>query len=158
MSLAMNSPLIGAGVVTLVGAILHVAIIFGGGDWYRFFGAPEALARMADEGRWYPAIACLAIAALLLVWSAYAFAGAGLIRPLPLNRIVLCLIAALLIVRGLIFIPVAIWRPDLLGMICNCRGLDTFIVVTSGLCLVTGLGFAFGAQRAWNWLGAQGSW
>lgn len=158
MSQVMNFPLIGAGALTLVGAIVHVAIIFGGADWYRFFGAPEQLAKMAADGRWYPVVACLVIAALLLVWSAYAFAGAGLIRPLPLNRIVLCLIAALLIVRGLIFIPVAIWRPEMLEVICNCRRLDTFIVVTSALCLVTGLGYAFGVQRAWNWLGAQGSW
>lgn len=155
---ATNLPLLGAGFTMLAGAIVHVAIIFGGPDWYRFFGAPEQLAQMAANGRWYPVIACLAIATLLLVWAAYAFAGAGVIRPLPLTRTALCLIAAVLIVRGVVFIPVAVWRPDLLGTICNCRGVDAFIVVTSALCLGTGLAYAFGARHAWSSLAALGSW
>jgi hypothetical protein len=153
-----NFPLIGAGILALVGAVVHVAIIFGGPDWYRFFGAPERLAQMASAGHWYPVVACLAISALLLVWALYAFAGAGLIPALPLNRIVLCLVAAVLIVRGLIFIPVALWRPELLGIITNSRGVDAFVVVTSALCLLVGLGYALGVHRAWHSLGAQGSW
>jgi putative oxidoreductase len=158
MPQATNLPLICAGAVMLVGAILHVAIIFGGPGWYRFFGAPDRLVQMAAEGHWYPVVACLVIATLLLACTAFAFAGAGLIRPLPMNRIALCLIAAILIFRGLVFIPMAVWRPDLLGAITSSRGVDTFLVVTSALCLLTGLGYAFGVQRAWNWLGSQGSW
>jgi hypothetical protein len=158
MPQATNFPLIGVGILALVGAIVHIAIIFGGPDWYRFFGAPERLAQMAAEGRWYPVIACLVIAALLSVWSAYAFAGAGLIPMLPLNRTVLCLIAVVLIARGLVFIPMAVWRPEMLAAVTNRRGVDAFLVVTSALCLLMGLGYAFGVQRAWSWLGAQGHW
>ncbi|WP_166212315.1 hypothetical protein [Cognatiluteimonas telluris] len=158
MSQATNLPLIGAGTLVLAGALVHVAIIFGGPDWYRFFGAPERIARMAAEGRWYPVVACLSIATLLSVWSAYAFAGAGLIPALPLNRTVLCLIAIILITRGLVFIPLAAWRPAMLAAITNRRGGGAFLIVTSALCLLIGLGYAFGVQRAWNWLGTQGRW
>ena len=60
--------------------MLHLAIIAGGPDWYRFFGAGEGMARMAERGMLKPALITLGIAAILAVWAAYAFAGAGLIR------------------------------------------------------------------------------
>ncbi len=36
--------------LSFIAAALHVAIIFGGGDWYRFFGAGEAMASLAESG------------------------------------------------------------------------------------------------------------
>jgi len=78
------------------------------------------------------------------VWSSCA----GLIRRLPLLRPVLGLIAAVLILRGSLFIPLLLWRPGALGAICSCHGVDGFIVATSILCLVTGVGFGAGALGA----------
>jgi len=134
--------------VAAVGAALHVAILFGGPDWYALFGAPDALVRMARTGNLRAPIGCLVIVTILTLWALYAFSGAGLIRRLPLLRPGLALIAAVLILRGILFIPVLLWRPGVLGAICSCHGVDGFIVATSILCLVTGVGYGVGALGA----------
>ena len=41
--------LIGGG-LSVVAALLHIACIFGGPDWYRFLGAGEGMARAAARG------------------------------------------------------------------------------------------------------------
>jgi ABC-type tungstate transport system substrate-binding protein len=137
-----------SGAVAVAGAVLHVAIIFGGPDWYAFFGAPEALVQMARTGNARAPISCLVIAAILACWAAYAFSGAGHLRRLPFLRLVLALIAAVLILRGSLFIPLLLWRPGALGAVCSCHGVDGFIVVTSILCLVLGVGYGVGAIDA----------
>lgn len=145
MSRIAKQSLFWSGVVAVAGAVLHVAIIFGGPDWYALFGAPEALVRMARAGNARAPISCLVIAAVLACWAAYAFSGTGHLRRLPFLRPVLGLIAAVLILRGLLFVPLLLWRPDALGNICSCHGVDRFIVVTSILCLVLGVGYGLGA-------------
>ena len=45
-----------AGVLTAITSIMHVAIIVGGADWYRFFGAGEEMAVMNEQGSIYPAV------------------------------------------------------------------------------------------------------
>jgi len=137
-----------SGTVAVAGAVLHVAILFGGPDWYARFGAPDALVQMARTGNARAPISCLVIAAILAGWALYAFSGAGPIRRLPVLRPVLALIAAILILRGILFIPMLLWRPGALGAICSCHGFDGFIVVTSILCLVTGVGYGAGALGA----------
>ena len=54
-------------------------------------------------------------------------------------------IAAVLILRGALFIPLIVWRPVALSGICDCGSVDAFIVVTSALCLAMGMGYALGA-------------
>src|SRR3546814_7213592 len=76
--------LIVGGWLSVVAALLHIACIFGGHDWYRFFGAGEGMARAAARGDPRPTLITLAISAILLVWSAYAFSGAGSLPRLPL--------------------------------------------------------------------------
>ena len=94
--------LIAGGTLSAIAALLHVAIIFGGPDWYRFFGAGEGMARAAERGSAQPAIITLGIAAVLAVWSAYGFSGAGVIRRLPLLRTALVAISAVYLARGLL--------------------------------------------------------
>lgn len=72
--------LIAGGVLSALAAALHLAVIVGGPDLYRFFGAGEALARAAERGSVVPALVTFGIAALLAVRAACAFAGAGLAR------------------------------------------------------------------------------
>jgi putative oxidoreductase len=43
-----------AGICSLAVAILHIAIIIGGPEWYRFFGAGEEMALMSESGSFYP--------------------------------------------------------------------------------------------------------
>lgn len=140
-----NRMLFWTGVAAAAGALLHVAILIGGPDWYAFFGAPQGLVEMARAGNPRAPISCLVIAAILLLFAAYAFSGAGMIRRLPLLRTVLVLIASLLILRGILFIPLVLWRPGALAGICDCRSVDTFIVATSIVCLALGIGYAVGA-------------
>ena len=81
-----NRWLIAAGCMSLAASILHLGCIAGGPDWYRFFGAGEPIARAAERGSWIPAAMTAGIAAILALWAAYAFAGAGLIRRLPRSQ------------------------------------------------------------------------
>jgi putative oxidoreductase len=54
--------------MSLMAALLHVLIIFGGAPWYRFFGAGETMAGMAEAGSPVPGLVTGAIAALLATW------------------------------------------------------------------------------------------
>lgn len=148
MSKFAQTCLLLAGIAASAGALLHVAIIFGGPDWYAFFGAPRGLVEMARAGNLRAPISCLVIAVFLSLLAAYAFSGAGLIRRLPFLRFGLAAIATVLILRGILFIPLIVFRPDALARICDCRSVDTFIIVTSGLCLAMGVGYALGALAA----------
>ncbi|HMP46063.1 MAG TPA: hypothetical protein PKD99_13260, partial [Sphingopyxis sp.] len=78
--------LIAGGWLSVVAALAHVACIFGGPGWYRFFGAGESMARAAARGDWAPTLITLFIASVLLIWAAYAFSGAGWLPRLPLLR------------------------------------------------------------------------
>lgn len=80
---------------------LHGVIPLLGGAGYRFFGAGEAMARLAESGSPVPALVTLGIAALLSLFGLYALAGAGRFRPLPLQRPVLVILAGVFTLRGL---------------------------------------------------------
>ena len=143
--IASNRWLIAGGVLTAAAALLHLAVIAGGPDWYRFFGAGEEMARMAEQGSPRPAIVTLGIAAILATWSAYAFAGAGLIRRLPLMRTALVAIATIYLLRGLILAPLALFRP---------AAIDAFTLWSSLIVLGYGIAYAVGTWRAWPILSA----
>ena len=140
--------LIIGGSLTAVAALLHVAIIVGGPDWYRFFGAGERMARLAARGSVYPAVITTCIAATLGVWALYAFSGAGLIRRLPLLRLALTLIAAVYLARGILGIPVVLFVDDVYTN--QLRAKMTFMVVSSAICIGLGLCYAIGAARLWR--------
>lgn len=133
------------GVAASAGAALHIAILFGGPDWYAFFGAPSGLVEMARAGNIRAPVSCLVIAAFLALLAAYAFSGAGAVRRLPCLRFGLAAIAAVLLLRGVLFVPLILLRPGALSGICDCQGVDAFIIVTSALCIAMGAGYALGA-------------
>ena len=143
-----NRYLICSGMVALAAGVLHIAIIFGGPTWYAFFGAPAPIVQMAGAGALYPTIFCLVVASLLLLCATYAFSGAGLYRRLPFLRTGLVFVGSVFILRGVVFIPLMVLRPDVLARVCNCNGIDTFLVVTSVICLATGIGYVVGARKA----------
>ena len=145
MSQLANRALFWCGVATTTGGLLHIAIIFGGPDWYQFFGAPPGLVQMARDGHPRAAISCVAIASVLFAFAAYAFSGAGVIRRLPLLRTGLFLIGGGLLMRGILFVPMAVWYPRAVARICDCNGADIFALTTSAICLLVGLGYTFGA-------------
>lgn len=137
----MNRWLLIAGVLSALAATAHVAVIIGGPDWYRFFGAGEDMAQAAARGSWYPTAVTICIAAVLAAWSAYAFSGAGLIPRLPLLRTALILISLIYLGRGLILLPLLAFRPDL---------VNAFAVWSSLIVLAYGLAYAIGTWRGWS--------
>lgn len=156
MSQARNPYLFWSGVTASCGALLHLLIPIGGPEWYAFFGAPRGLVQMARNGDPHAPISCMLIAILLIFFAAYAFSGAGLLRRLPLLRTVLVGIAGILILRGLVFIPLVLWRANALVNICgDCGNINIFVVLTSLLCLGLGLGYAVGTCKHRRELGIR---
>jgi hypothetical protein len=143
-----NLWLIVGGVLSAAAALLHLGVILGGPSWYRFFGAGEGMARMAELGSPTPALVTAAIAAGLAVWAAYAFAGAGLIRRLPLMRTALVTITAVYLLRGLMPLPILALAPE---------KIDSFTLWSSLIVLGYGIAYAVGTWRAWALLSMRAS-
>ncbi len=136
-----NKPLLLAGTLSCVAALLHIAIILGGAQWYRFFGAGEEMAGMAESGSWYPSVITLCISLVLFVWALYAFSGAGVILRLPMLKPGLVVITVIYLARGLILVPVLIRKPEI---------VDGFLVWSSLISLGYGLAYAAGTRQVWN--------
>jgi hypothetical protein len=133
--------LIAAGGMSIAASLLHIACIFGGPDWYRFFGAGEVLASAAERGSFVPAIMTAIIATILAAWAAYAYSAAGAFARLPLIRTALVAIASVLLARSaLVFLPAA-WEPE--------NRTFAFMFWSSFACFVMGGCFAWGSWRAW---------
>jgi putative oxidoreductase len=133
------------GLFTGGAAVLHLAIIAGGPEWYRFFGAGEVMSRGAARGSPWPAVLTAGIAAVLGVWTLYALSGAGVIRRLPLLRTALVLIATIYLARGILGIPLVVLADD-----PYANGLEarmTFMIVSSAICIGLGLCYAVGAAQ-----------
>jgi hypothetical protein len=137
--------LIAAAALSGAAALLHLATIAGGPAWYRFLGAGERMARLAEAGSPRPALITLGIAAVLAAWSAYALAGAGLIPRLPLMRSALVAISVVYLLRGLILFPI---------LALNGGKASAFLWWSSLIVLVYGIVYAVGTFRAWPALAA----
>jgi hypothetical protein len=117
---------------------LHLAIIVGGADWYRFFGAGEDFASRAERGDPLPALVTAAIAIVLIFWGLYCLRAAGrLSLRLPWTRPVLLAITAVYGLRTMA--PFLAWAvaPE---------ALDGFLIWSSVICagfaLAHGMGLA----------------
>lgn len=97
----MNYYLIVAGCLSATAALIHVGCIVFGASWYRFFGAGEQMAVMAEQGMTKPTIITTFIVVVLSIWSLYAFSAAEIIGRLPIIRLALILITAIYLMRGL---------------------------------------------------------
>lgn len=131
------------GWLSVAAALLHIACIFGGPDWYRVFGAGEAMARAAARGEGRPVLITLAVAAVLLVWAAYAFSGAGWLPHLPLLRTGLVVITAIYLLRGLLFVP--------FNLVRHTHSAE-FALWSSAIVLLFGAVHAVGTIKAWGYL------
>ncbi len=145
--MATNPFLIAGGILSALASLLHIVVIAGGPAWYRFFGAGEAMATMAEQGSMTPTLLTLGIAAMLAIWAAYAFSGAGLLPRLPLLRTGLVVISAIYLFRGLVLVP---------ALALNFSGVTPFVLWSSLIVLVYGLAYAIGTWLAWSSLSARG--
>jgi len=139
-----NAFLLLGAALSAMAALLHVGCILFGAPWYRFFGAGERIARMAENGHWYPTLVTLFITTVLTFWSVYALSGAGVIRRLPLVRMALCVITAIYLLRAVAFFAL---RPYFPG------NSAAFWWWSSAVCLVLGLVHLVGLQQVWARLG-----
>lgn len=137
----MNYYLISAGSLSAVAALLHLGCIYFGAPWYRFFGAGEQMAVMAEKGLLQPTIITLVIFSVLSVWSLYAFSAAGVIVRLPLVRLALIAITSVYLLRGVVgfyFVAHPIGRSP------------EFWIWSSGICLFIGLLHLVGLKQQWS--------
>lgn len=136
-----NPWLITGGVLSAVAALLHIGIIVKGASWYRFFGAGERFARAAEAGERWPDVVTLGIAAVLALWSAYAFSGAGLIVRLPWLKLALSLITAVYLLRGLALLPALVVARD---------KVTPFVLWSSIICIGYGAFHLLGLAQEWE--------
>lgn len=114
-------------------AALHVSIVLGGPAWYRFFGAGEAMARMAERRHPWPTVVTLGIATGLSLFGAYAMTAGGHFPFLPMPREALMAITAIYAVRACV--------PLLLAPVMAIMR-TRFMIVSSLICGVFALGHA----------------
>lgn len=132
--------LITAGGCSLFAGITHLAIIAGGPAWYRFFGAGEGMAQMAEAGSHQPAIMTAGIALVLMLWGVFALSGAGLVAKLPLLRTALVAITSVYLLRAFagFTLPFFIYHPAIQ------QNSISFWLISSSICLIIGLLHLFG--------------
>lgn len=137
----MSHPfLITTAALSAAAALLHVGCIVFGAPWYRFFGAGEGMARLAEAGSWRPALITSGIVLVLATWSLYALSRAGMLPRLPLLRTALCLITAIYLLRGLAGIGVALASGT------------AFWWWSSLICVAIGAIHLVGVRQAWTQL------
>ncbi|MBU3021288.1 hypothetical protein [Aestuariibacter sp. A3R04] len=146
MRTSNNKYLLAAAICCFAAALAHLGCIVFGGDWYRFFGAGEPMAQMAEQGLWYPTIVTIVIVLVLLVWAFYGLSGAGAIKRLPHTKLALILIASIFLIRGVSFAGLMSMFPE---------NSLTFWVISSSICLFIGGLFAIGSWQQWAVLGAK---
>jgi hypothetical protein len=139
----VNGWLVVAGLLSCLVAALHALIIFGGAPWYRFFGAGEAIARLAQCGSALPTLITAALCAIFLVWGLYAFSGAGLLPPFPFLFRVLAAIAAIYLFRGALLVPTLFGIAPVRNL-PSIKPHDAFTVWSSLISFGIGLMYAIG--------------
>jgi len=141
-----NKPLILGALFTAVAALAHLGCIIFGGDWYRFFGAGEQMAKMAEAGEFHPTIVTSVLVLILGIWSVYGLSGARLITKLPLLRTALVLISLIYVLRGVSFVALMPMFPE---------NSITFWLVSSAICLSIGMLYSIGTYQSWSKLSAK---
>ena len=141
-----NYQLIIAGNLSTLAALLHISCIFGGPDWYLFFGAGQRMAELAAQGDPYPTIATSIIALILIGWGLYAFSGAGIIVKLPLLKTCLVLITTIYLLRGV----AGLIGPFLTSDPMIHQNSMTFWLVSSIVCCIYGTFYLLGTITFWG--------
>ncbi|PWV59563.1 hypothetical protein [Plasticicumulans acidivorans] len=137
----MNTYLLTGAGASALAALLHIGCVAFGAPWYRFFGAGDRMVALAQAGSVIPSVVTLGITAVLLLWSAYAFAGAGILFALPLERFALCAISAVYCLRGLAGMVFAITAPGERSV--------AFWGWSSAICLGIGVVHVVGLSQVW---------
>ncbi|WP_299493520.1 hypothetical protein [uncultured Shewanella sp.] len=146
MDSGKNKLLIIGSMGSAIAALAHLGCIIFGGDWYRFFGAGEQMAKMAEDGHWYPSVVTLIIVLVLSLWSLYALSGAKVLFRLPFLKFGLIVISLIYLVRGVAFFAIMPMFPE---------NSLTFWFVSSGICLTIGILYSIGTYQSWERLSVK---
>lgn len=130
----------------LIAALLHIGIILGGPDWYRFFGAGEGMAQLAERGDIKATLITLGIVGVLSLFALYAMSGAGFVSPLPLLKLGLIVISGVFLMRGVagMILPFVPQHPAI------PQNSVTFWIVSSVICLLIASSFIIGLLKGWK--------
>lgn len=121
-------------------AIAHLACIVIGPSAYRFMGAGERMARAAEAKHLRPTIMTLAITVILLIWTAFALSGAGVVTRLPFTKWALVGISFVYLCRSFAVPMIKSSFPE---------NSNTFWWVSSGICCFIGILHAYGTVSVW---------
>jgi putative oxidoreductase len=141
----IQSTLFGAGLLSFIASVTHIGIVIRGPAWYRFFGAGERMARLAEEKSIKPILVTLSIALVLFLWGLYAWSGAGVIPQLPLLKPVLVLVTSVYLLRGIVGL-VAPYVSNHPAILSNSK---RFWFWSSLICLGIGLMHLLGLVTVW---------
>lgn len=141
-----NKLLIAGSICSAAAALAHLGCIVFGGDWYRFLGAGEQMASMAEAGHWYPTIVTSIIVLVLTLWSLYGLSGAKVLFRLPFLKLGLTIISLIYLVRGVAFVAIMPMFPE---------NSLTFWLVSSGLSLSIGILYSVGTFQNWSKLSVK---
>jgi hypothetical protein len=142
LSLGSQALAVGA-LLSAAAAVAHLACIVIGAPAYRFMGAGERMACAVEARKLRPTLVTLALALVLLVWSAYALSGAGLIATMPFTKVALVLICAAYLARAVGFTFLKPVFPE---------NSHTFWLVSSLICGLFGLVHLYGTLALWQTL------
>ncbi len=134
--------LILAGCASFFASLLHVAIIFRGGDWYRMFGAGEQMAQLAEKGSIYPVIVTGLVALGLFIGALYAFAASHVFSRLPFQKSVLYGLTAVFLIRGVMGLVLVIGAE----FYVPASNSPLFWLVSSAICIMLGTSYLLGTR------------
>lgn len=135
-----NTVLSIAAVLNGMVALLHVGCIYFGAPWYRFLGAGEGMAKLAESGSLKPIMITSFLVLVFSIWTAYALSGAGVISRLPLLSWALAAITAIYLLRGVAGF----------FLFTNPLGRSPeFWLWSSAICLALGAVHLMGLRQVW---------
>jgi hypothetical protein len=138
------------GILSFAVALLHVVVIFVGASAYRYFGAGEEMATVAESGSAFPALLTFVLVAVFAVWGFYGLSGARVIRRLPLLKIALLLIGAIYTLRG-----VAVFQQLFQIAASSAEAAAPRDIVFSSVSLIIGLAYLIGTILNWKSFGER---
>ena len=138
---AGSSALLGlAGTISLAIALLQFVMYFGGPDVYRLCGTPESLIAFRVCRPGWALVVEVVLFTVFTVFGAYAFSGAGWIRPLPWRASGLAATAVVYLLRGIFVIPQLAGTLPLSSRRDRCYSLIALAV-----------GVAYALPTSWHW-------
>jgi hypothetical protein len=138
----LNIPLLLASAGSFIVAIAHIVIIFVGANAYRYFGAGEKMAQMAERGSPAPALITAALVCVFALWGYYPLTAMGFSKPLPLLRPALIVIGCIYTLRGLLVVVELAARMNVFTFRDGVRPQDPWFSAASlavGICYLWGV-------------------